>query len=67
MLALYAWSEQHVTGNARKLALVDRTTGEGVDPILVDRATGRPLEELDVAFTAGPNAGDGMRARYATT
>jgi DNA-binding HxlR family transcriptional regulator len=66
VLALYAWSERHVTGNAGKLALVDRATGAPIDPILVDRTTGRPIEELDAGFTAGPNAGDGMRARYAT-
>jgi hypothetical protein len=45
--------------------LVDRVAGEPVDPIVVDRATGRPIEELDVAFAASPNAGEGMRARYA--
>jgi DNA-binding HxlR family transcriptional regulator len=65
ILALYAWSERHVTGDARKLLLVDRATGQEVDPVLVDRVTGRPLEDLDVAFTAGDQAGEGMRRRYA--
>ena len=65
--AIYAWSEEHVTDHAGKLALVDRTTGEPIDPIVVDRATGTPLEQLDVGFTAGPNAGAGIRARYAVT
>ena len=65
LLAIYAWSEAHVTEHAGKLALVDRTTGNAIDPVLVDRNTGRPLDEVDVAFTAGPNAGETLRARYA--
>ena len=65
MLALYAWSEEHVTDHARKLIAIDRETGEEIDPVVVDRRTGRPLDELDVAFTAGENAGAGMRRRYA--
>jgi DNA-binding HxlR family transcriptional regulator len=65
VLALYAWSEQHVTDHARKLVAIDRETGEEIEPIVVDRRTGRPVEELDVAFAAGENAGEGMRARYA--
>jgi len=65
ILALYAWSEKHVTRDARKLVLIDCDTGEELDPMLVDRASGRPIEELDVGFTAGEHAGAGMRRRYA--
>jgi len=65
ILALYAWSEKHVTRDARKLVLIDRDTGEELDPMLVDRASGRPIEALDVGFTAGEHAGAGMRRRYA--
>jgi DNA-binding HxlR family transcriptional regulator len=64
ILALYTWSENHVTDRAHKLVPIDRTTGEEIDPVVVDRRTGRPVEELDVAFTAGASAGEGMRARY---
>jgi DNA-binding HxlR family transcriptional regulator len=65
LLALYAWSEAQVTGHARKLVAIDRETGEEIDPVVVDRRSGRPIEELDVAFAAGENAGEGMRRRYA--
>jgi DNA-binding HxlR family transcriptional regulator len=65
ILALYAWSENHVTDRARKLLLIDRATGEELDPVLVDRRTGRPLEELDVGFTAGEHAAEPMKRRYA--
>ncbi|WP_028062376.1 winged helix-turn-helix transcriptional regulator [Solirubrobacter soli] len=64
ILALYAWSEDHVTGHARKLIAIDKATGEEIDPVVVDRRTGRPVDELDVAFTAGEAAGEGMRRRY---
>src|ERR1044072_4190679 len=65
ILALYAWSESHVTGHARKLIAIDRRTGEEIDPVVVDRNTGRPVGELDVAFTAGAAAGESMKRRYA--
>jgi DNA-binding HxlR family transcriptional regulator len=66
LLALYAWSEGHVTGHARKLAIIDRDTGAAVDPVIVDANSGRAIEDMNVAFTAGPNAGEPMRARYAS-
>jgi DNA-binding HxlR family transcriptional regulator len=66
LLALYAWSEEHVTGRARKLTVIDRDTGAEIDPVVVDRNSGRPVEDLNVAFTAGPNAAEPMRARYAS-
>ena len=65
ILALYAWSERHVTGHARKLVADRPRDRRGDRADLVDRRTGRPVEELDVAFAAGENAGEGMRARYA--
>ena len=65
LLALYAWGEAHVTDHAHKLAVIDRDTGAEIDPVVVDRHTGRPIEDMNVAFTAGPNAPEPMRARYA--
>ena len=65
LLALYAWSEGHVTGNARKLRIIDRDTDAEVDPVIVDRNSGRAIADMNVAFAAGPNAAAPMRARYA--
>ena len=64
LLALYAWGDQHLTGDGRNMVLIDRSSGEEVEPILVDRSTGRPLTEIDAAFTAGPDAGPRMRHRF---
>jgi DNA-binding HxlR family transcriptional regulator len=65
LLALYTWSEEHITGRARKLIAVDETTGEEIDPVVVDRRTGRPLDGHTIGFRAGENAGEGLRRRYA--
>ena len=64
LLALYAWGDRHLTGDGRNLVLIDRDSGEEVEPILVDRSTGRPLTEIDAVFTAGPDAGPRMRDRF---
>jgi DNA-binding HxlR family transcriptional regulator len=64
LLALYAWSEEHITGRARKLVAVDQATGEEIDPVVVDRRTGRPVDGNAIAFRAGENASEWMRGRY---
>lgn len=47
------------------MVLVDVATGEEVEPVVVDARSGRPLHDSEAfAFTAGPAAGPGMRARY---
>lgn len=63
LLALWAWAERRTDPADRVLVAVDGT-GKEVEPVLVDRLTGRPLEELGVAFSAGPGASDGMRRRF---
>jgi DNA-binding HxlR family transcriptional regulator len=67
LLTLYAWGDRHRTTDGRNLVLVDRTSGQEVEPILIDRRTGRPLTEIDAVFAAGPDAGPQMRQRYAST
>ncbi|MEZ0071348.1 hypothetical protein [Planotetraspora sp. GP83] len=49
------------------MILVDAEIGEEVEPVVVDRATGRRVDGDDFVFTAGPAAGEIMRARYADT
>ncbi|MCC6175342.1 MAG: helix-turn-helix transcriptional regulator [Chloroflexi bacterium] len=64
LLALYAIEYRETPAEARTLTLVEIETGRVVDPVMVDRATGRPIEELEVAFTAGPAASERARRRY---
>ncbi|WP_339690420.1 helix-turn-helix domain-containing protein [Celeribacter baekdonensis] len=44
-LSLYAWGNTHILKDERSFLLIDRHTGEEVDPLMVDRQTGVPLEE----------------------
>lgn len=64
LLALYAIACREMPPEARTLTLVETGTGRVVDPVMVDRVTGRPVEDLDVAFTAGPAASQRTQRRY---
>ena len=64
LLALYAWSEAHITGHARNLIAIDEATGEEIEPVVVDRRTGREVDGNAIAFRAGENASEWMRQRY---
>jgi hypothetical protein len=66
VVALAAWGNRHLPSDQRTMILVDAKSGEEVEPVLVDARTGRNLDDSEAfVFTAGPAAGDGMRARYA--
>ncbi|MFJ4844728.1 MULTISPECIES: winged helix-turn-helix transcriptional regulator [unclassified Streptomyces] len=65
VVALAAWGNQHLAPEERSMILVDAETGEEADPVVVDARTGRRLDDSAAfVFTAGPAAGDQMRARY---
>jgi DNA-binding HxlR family transcriptional regulator len=64
LLALYAVEYRATPPEARALTLIETATGRVVDPVMVDRETGRPIEDLDVAFIAGPAASERARQRY---
>lgn len=66
IVALAAWGNARLAPEERSMVLVDRETGEEVEPVVVDAATGRRLDDSAAfAFAAGPAAGAAMRARYA--
>jgi DNA-binding HxlR family transcriptional regulator len=62
LTALYAWGNQHYPPEAVNVRLVDRETGEDVDPVIVDRETGKPLDDEHTEFVPGPAADDRLRA-----
>ncbi|MFJ9249022.1 winged helix-turn-helix transcriptional regulator [Streptomyces sp. NPDC101776] len=65
IVALAAWGNQHLDPSDRSMILVDAETGQEVEPVVVDARTGKRLDDSDAyAFTAGPAAGEAMRARY---
>ena len=67
LLTLAAWTNSRLDPIHRSLVLVDAATGCEVEPILVDRESGRRVDTPEFRFTAGPNAGPAMRARYAAS
>lgn len=64
VVALAAWGNARLDPSRRSMILVDEATGVEVEPVLVDRATGRRVDGDGFVFTAGPAAGEAMRARY---
>ncbi|MFC4020804.1 winged helix-turn-helix transcriptional regulator [Micromonospora sp. GCM10011542] len=64
VVALAAWGNSRLGPGERSMILVDRNTGEEVDPVIVDRTTGRPLDAENFVFAAGPAASEVMRKRY---
>ncbi|MEU3855321.1 helix-turn-helix domain-containing protein [Streptomyces sp. NPDC029554] len=67
IVALAAWGNSHLEPGKRSMILVDRETGEEVEPVVVDRTTGRRVDTDEFVFTFGPAASEAMRARYADT
>ncbi|MGA2128850.1 MAG: helix-turn-helix domain-containing protein [Xanthobacteraceae bacterium] len=63
LVALLAWGNRHFAPEGASVLAVDAESGAVVDPVLVDRATGRPI--TDLAFVAGPAAGEPVRRKYA--
>jgi DNA-binding HxlR family transcriptional regulator len=68
VVALAAWGNSRLAPEERSMILVDAKTGEEVEPVVVDADTGRRLDDSEAfVYTAGPAAGDAMRARYLDT
>jgi DNA-binding HxlR family transcriptional regulator len=63
IVALFAWGNRYFAPEGEALLLVDAESGAPADPILVDRHTGRPITAEAFVFTAGPAAGERMRAK----
>lgn len=64
LVAMAAWRNQQLAPEDRAMILVDTETGREVEPAVVDPSTGLPVSDPRFVFTAGPAAGDQMRARY---
>ena len=64
VLALLAWGNRHFAPEGASVVLINRKTGEPVDPILADPATGRPADEPDYVLAPGPAASDRILQKY---
>lgn len=63
LLTLLTWGNRHFSTDGEAVLLVDRISGERVDPVLVDRATGHPITIADHVIVPGPGASEGLRAK----
>jgi DNA-binding HxlR family transcriptional regulator len=63
LLAMMAWGNRHFAPEGQAIELVDRLTGEVVEPVMVDRRTGEPITRERHHLRAGPAASERMRAR----
>ncbi|VVE65626.1 acyl dehydratase [Pandoraea anapnoica] len=63
--ALLAWGNRHFAPEGIAAQLVDRETGQVVEPVVVDAVTGVRLDPQRHVPSAGPVATEGMRARLA--
>lgn len=63
--ALLAWGNRHFAPEGISAQLIDRETGEVVEPVVIDAVTGVRLDPKRHIPTAGPAANEGMRKRLA--
>jgi DNA-binding HxlR family transcriptional regulator len=64
LVALLAWGNRHFAPEGASVVLVDRRTGDAVEPILADPATGEAVSGPDYAFAPGPAADERIRRIY---
>ncbi|QET04525.1 helix-turn-helix transcriptional regulator [Cupriavidus pauculus] len=66
LLAMLAWGNRYFAPEGVSVQLVDRETGQAVDPVLVDAASGEQLKMGRHVVAAGPAASERTRARIAS-
>ncbi|MFD5595609.1 winged helix-turn-helix transcriptional regulator [Streptomyces griseorubiginosus] len=62
LTTLYVFGTKHFPPNEPNVRLVDKESGNDVDPLLIDRTTGHPIDEEHTTFMPGPSADDRLRA-----
>lgn len=61
--SLQAWGNRHFAPEGESVMLVDKETGQRVDPIMVDRNTGKPITEATHMNAPGPAASARVQRR----
>ena len=61
LVSLIAWAERYAPAEPSSITLVDRDTGEKVDPVLIDRKSGREITHRSIR--AKPQAASGRLER----
>jgi DNA-binding HxlR family transcriptional regulator len=63
LVNLMAWGNKHFAPEGPSVMLVDRDSGEAVEPVLVDARTGRRISRDHHQLVPGPAAGPRTRRR----
>jgi hypothetical protein len=61
VLALAAWGNRWLSPAGIVIQTVDAVSGMPIEPLLVDRVTGQSIEPGNVALAAGPSASARLR------
>ena len=54
LLVEFAWGNRWLAPLGAPVTLVDRDSGEPIDPVVVDRTTGRPIDARSIGAAVGP-------------
>ncbi|MFV8983500.1 winged helix-turn-helix transcriptional regulator [Serratia fonticola] len=63
LVTLFQWGNTHLTEGAHSAELVDRHSGQPIQPLLIDALTQQPIALQHITLAAGPAAGEAMSRR----
>jgi DNA-binding HxlR family transcriptional regulator len=63
LVTLFQWGNTHLTEGAHSAELVDRHSGQPIQPQLIDALTQQPIALQNITLAAGPAGGEAMSQR----
>ncbi|MGF6190663.1 winged helix-turn-helix transcriptional regulator [Serratia sp. 2723] len=63
LVTLFQWGNTHLTEGVHSAELVDRRSGQPIQPQLIDALTQQPIALQHITLAAGPAAGEAMSRR----
>ncbi|HHQ6599711.1 TPA: winged helix-turn-helix transcriptional regulator [Serratia fonticola] len=63
LVTLFQWGNTHLSEGAHSAELVDRRSGQPIQPQLIDALTQQPIALQHITLAAGPAAGEAMSRR----
>lgn len=63
LVTLFQWGNTHLTEGAHSAELVDRRSGQPIQPLLIDALTQQPIALQHITLAAGPAVGEAMSRR----
>lgn len=63
LVTLFQWGNTHLSEGAHSAELIDRRSGQPIQPQLIDALTQQPIALQHITLAAGPAAGEAMSRR----